>query len=102
MSDFVIDAQLRTEFGKGAARRLRRSDQIPAVIYGHGQDPVHVSLPERITLRALRTRNALVNINVSGESSYLGLVKDVQRDPVLQIIEHVDFLVVNAGEKVVV
>lgn len=101
MSDFIIDAQLRTEFGKGAARRLRRASSVPAVLYGHDQEPLHIALPERLTMRVLRMRNALVEIKVA-QDTYLGLVKDVQRDPVLQIVEHVDFLAVKAGEKVVV
>ncbi|MBT1002453.1 50S ribosomal protein L25/general stress protein Ctc [Paenarthrobacter sp. DKR-5] len=101
MADHKLDAQLRTEFGKGAARRARRAHQIPAVIYGHGAEPLHVNLPGHQTMIAVRAANALLTLNVDGEE-HLALVKDVQRDPVLQIIEHVDLLTVRRGEKVTV
>ncbi|NVM99270.1 50S ribosomal protein L25/general stress protein Ctc [Arthrobacter sp. SDTb3-6] len=101
MSDLNLTAELRSEFGKGAARRIRRAAQIPAVIYGHGAEPLHIVLPERATVRAIRGANALLTITVAGEK-HLALVKDVQRDPVLQIVEHIDLLTVKKGEKVIV
>ncbi|MGO2540030.1 50S ribosomal protein L25/general stress protein Ctc [Specibacter sp. AOP5-B1-6] len=101
MSDLNLTGEVRTEFGKGAARRIRRADQIPAVIYGHGAAPLHLVLPERLTVRAIRASNALLTITVDGEK-HLALVKDVQRDPVLQIVEHIDLLTVKKGEKVIV
>ena len=92
-------AEPRTEFGKGAARRTRRNHQIPAVLYGHGTAPVHVALPGHQTMLALKQQNALLEIDLDGEIQ-LALAKDVQRDPVKQVIEHVDLLIVRKGEKV--
>jgi len=96
-----LNAELRTEFGKGAARRLRRAHKVPAVLYGHGTDPVHISLPGHETLLALRTANALLSIDVDGQSQ-LALPKQVQRDPLKHTIEHVDLVLVRRGEKVTV
>lgn len=101
MTEIKLNAELRTEFGKGAARRIRRADQIPAVIYGHGENPIHIVLPVLQTLRAVRGANALLTVDVAG-TEHLALVKDIQRDPVLQIIEHIDLLTVKKGEKVIV
>lgn len=101
MSDATLDAQLRTEFGKGASRRARRAGRIPAVVYGHGEEPLHITLPDLATARVVRHANALVAIDLDGRK-HLTLVKDVQRDPVLQVIEHVDLLAVRSGEKVTV
>lgn len=101
MSDLNLTAEVRSEFGKGAARRIRRAAQIPAVIYGHGAEPLHIVLPERATVRAIRGANALLTITVDGKE-HLALVKDVQRDPFLQIVEHIDLLTVKKGEKVTV
>ncbi|WP_449386423.1 50S ribosomal protein L25/general stress protein Ctc [Cellulomonas soli] len=99
MSDVKLAATTRTEFGKGAARRLRRADQIPAVLYGHGAEPVHVALPGHETMLALKQSNALFEIELDGKVT-LTIVKDVQREPVKNIIEHVDLLIVKKGEKV--
>lgn len=101
MSEQKLAAEVRTEFGKGAARQARRNNQIPAVIYGHGADPVHVLLPAKATTLAVRTANALLALDIDGEE-HLALAKDVQRDPVKQIVEHVDLLTVRRGEKVTV
>ncbi|MFC8040348.1 50S ribosomal protein L25/general stress protein Ctc [Paenarthrobacter sp. NPDC057355] len=101
MSEQKLTAELRTEFGKGYARRARMAGQIPAVIYGHGAEPLHVNLPAKATTLAVRVSNALLAIDVDGEQ-HLTLVKDIQRDPVKQIIEHVDLQTVKAGEKVTV
>ena len=101
MSELNLTGEVRNEFGKGAARRIRRADQIPAVIYGHGAAPLHLVLPERATMRAIRSANALLTITIDGEE-HLALVKDIQRDPVLQIVEHIDLLTVRKGEKVIV
>jgi large subunit ribosomal protein L25 len=101
MSEQKLTAELRTEFGKGFARRARMAGQIPAVIYGHGAEPIHINLPGRATTLAVRVSNALLAIDVDGEQ-HLTLVKDIQRDPVKQIIEHVDLQTVQAGEKVTV
>lgn len=101
MSEIKLAAEARTEFGKGAARRIRRADKIPAVLYGHGSDPVHVTLPGHETMMALKHSNALFSIDLEGRSE-LAIAKDVQRDPVRNTIEHVDLLVVKKGEKVAV
>jgi large subunit ribosomal protein L25 len=96
-----LTAELRTEFGKGAARRIRRAHKVPAVLYGHGTPPIHISLPGHETLLALRTANALLSIDVNG-TSQLALPKQVQRDPLKHTIEHVDLVIVRRGEKVTV
>ena len=101
MPEVKLTAELRTEFGKGAARRLRRAHKVPAVLYGHGTDPVHISLPGHETLLALRTANALLSIDVDGRSQ-LALPKQVQRDPLKHTIDHVDLVLVRRGEKVTV
>lgn len=103
MADVTLSATTRTEFGKGAARRLRRAGQTPAVLYGHGTDPVHLALPAQETFLALRTANALLEITVDGaKKPVLALPKQIQRDPISPVIEHVDLLLVKAGEKVAV
>lgn len=99
MSEVKLTATARHEFGKGAARRLRRADQIPAVLYGHGTDPVHVALPGHTTMMALKQTNVLLDIELDGTTT-LAIARDVQRDPVRQVIEHVDLLIVKRGEKV--
>ena len=100
MAEIVIKAQIRNEFGKGAARRLRRDNLIPAVLYGHGGEPIHMSLPNHATMLALRTANALLNIELDGHDAQLALPRQIQRDPVKDTIEHVDLLAVKRGEKV--
>lgn len=101
MSEQKLAAELRTEFGKGYARRARMANLIPAVIYGHGEAPVHITLPAKATTLAVRTPNALLSLDINGEG-HLALVKDIQRDPIKQIIEHIDLLTVRQGEKVTV
>jgi large subunit ribosomal protein L25 len=103
MSEDLIQAEHRTEFGKGAARRIRRADKIPAVIYGHGNDPIHVTLPGHDTLMAIKHggANAVLNIDIDGKIQ-LALTKQVQVDPIKHFIEHVDFVAVKKGEKVIV
>lgn len=92
-------AMARTKFGKGAARSIRREHNIPAVMYGHGTEPVHISLPGHETMMALKVSNALLTIEIDGKD-HLALAKDIQRDPVKTLIEHVDLVVVRKGEKV--
>lgn len=103
MSEVRIAAESRTEFGKGAARRTRRAGKIPAVLYGHGQDPKHIALPAHEFAYALRHGggNTLLSIELNG-SKDLALPKQVQRDPIRGDIEHVDLLIVRSGEKVTV
>lgn len=102
MPDTKIDAELRTEFGKGAARRLRRDNKVPAVLYGHGTDPLHLTLPGHETMLALKHANALLTLKVNGRRNQLALAKHVQRHPLRGNIEHVDLILVRRGEKVVV
>jgi large subunit ribosomal protein L25 len=101
MSEQKLAAEVRTEFGKGFARRARMANQIPAVIYGHGAEPIHITLPSKATTLAVRKANALLSLDINGDV-HLALVKDIQRDPIKQIIEHIDLLTVIKGEKVTV
>jgi large subunit ribosomal protein L25 len=94
-----IAAEARTSFGKGAARKLRTAGRIPAVIYGHGTDPVHISLPAHETGLIIRRANAVFDLALP-TGPLMALVKDVQRDPVRQIIEHLDLIIVRTGEQV--
>jgi large subunit ribosomal protein L25 len=102
MSEVKLAAGVRTEFGKGAARRIRRADQVPGVLYGHGTDPVHLTLPGHELLLALRTPNVLLSLDIEGKKSELAIPKAVQRDPLKGFLEHVDLLLVKRGEKVTV
>jgi len=101
VSEVRIKAEPRNEFGKGAARRVRRSGQVPGVIYGHGADPTHVALPGHELMLALKTANVLLQVNLEG-TKFLTLPKSVQRDPVRQVLEHIDLVIVRSGEKVTV
>ena len=103
MSAEKITAEKRTEFGKGAARRIRREHKVPAVIYGHGNDPIHVTLPGHETMMALKHggSNALLELDVDG-TTQLALTKQVQIDPIKRHLEHIDFVAVRKGEKVTV
>jgi large subunit ribosomal protein L25 len=101
MAEVKIPASWRTEFGKGAARRVRRANQVPAVVYGHGAEPKHVSIPGHELLLALRTPNVLISLQIDGASE-LVIPKAVQRDPIKGFLEHVDLLSVKRGEKVTV
>lgn len=101
MSDVRITAEVRTEFGKGAARRARRAGRVPAVVYGHGAASVHLTLPGHELMLALKTPNVLITLDVDGKSE-MALPKAVQKDPIKGFIEHVDLLTVKRGEKVTV
>ena len=94
-----ISADARNSFGKGAARKLRVLGKIPAVIYGHGTEPQHVTLPGHEVGLILRKSNQVLELDIQGKTQ-LALVKDVQKDPVRQIIEHLDLIVIRKGEKV--
>ena len=100
MSEVRIAAEPRTEFGKGAARRTRRAGRVPAVLYGHGTDPQHISLPGHELMLALKTSNVLLRVQGLSGADELALPKDVQRDPVKGFLEHIDLLLVKSGEKV--
>ncbi|MFD7291156.1 50S ribosomal protein L25/general stress protein Ctc [Streptomyces sp. NPDC059863] len=101
MAEVKISAEVRSEFGKGAARRTRRADKVPAVIYGHGADTVHVTLPGHDLMMALKTANALISLDIEGRKE-LVIPKAVQRNALKGHIEHVDLLAVKRGEKVTV
>ncbi|MER6274997.1 50S ribosomal protein L25/general stress protein Ctc [Streptomyces sp. NPDC059688] len=102
MSEVKLAAETRTEFGKGAARRIRRENKVPGVLYGHGSDPLHLTLPGHELLLALRTPNVLISLDIDGKSNELAIPKSVQRDPLKGFLEHVDLLLVKRGEKVTV
>ena len=102
MPEVHIAAETRSEFGKGAARRSRREGRVPAVLYGHGTETRHLSLPGHELMLALKTPNVLLYLDGLGKSSEIALPKAVQRDPVRGFIEHVDLILVRRGEKVTV
>ncbi|MGK5543716.1 50S ribosomal protein L25/general stress protein Ctc [Streptomyces sp. URMC 127] len=101
MAEVKLTAEKRTDFGKGAARRIRRQDKVPCVIYGHGADPRHVSVDGHALLMALRTPNVLINLDIDGKSE-LVIPKAVQREAIRGFLVHVDLLIVKKGEKVTV
>jgi large subunit ribosomal protein L25 len=88
MSEVKLATETRTEFGKGAARRIRRDNKVPGVLYGHGTDPVHLIFPGHELLLALRTPNVLIALEVDGKTA-LAIPKSVQRDPLKGFLEHV-------------
>ncbi|MFI5571093.1 50S ribosomal protein L25/general stress protein Ctc [Streptomyces sp. NPDC051740] len=102
MSEVKISAATRTEFGKGAARRIRRDNKVPGVLYGHGSDPLHLTLPGHELLLALRTPNVLIALDIDGKTNELAIPKSVQRDPIKGFLEHVDLQLVQRGETVTV
>ncbi|MEU0003219.1 50S ribosomal protein L25/general stress protein Ctc [Streptomyces sp. NPDC006314] len=102
MSEVKLAAETRTEFGKGAARRIRRDNKVPGVLYGHGSDPLHLTLPGHDLLLALRTPNVLISLDIDGKTNELAIPKAVQRDPLKGFLEHVDLQLVKRGEKVTV
>ena len=102
MPEVRIVAEPRTEFGKGATRRVRRAGRVPAIVYGHGTDTRHVTLPGHELLMALKTPNVLIEVAGLSSRPQLTLPKDVQRDPLKGVIEHVDLIMVRRGEKVTV
>ncbi|MFD4530416.1 50S ribosomal protein L25/general stress protein Ctc [Streptomyces sp. NPDC058470] len=101
MADVKLAAETRTEFGKGAARRIRRENKVPAVVYGHGAEPVHVTLPGHELQLALRKSNVLLTLDIEGKTE-LAIPKAVQRDAIKGSLVHVDLLTVKSGEKVTV
>ncbi|MDR1442707.1 MAG: 50S ribosomal protein L25/general stress protein Ctc [Bifidobacteriaceae bacterium] len=99
MAETILTAEPRTEFGKGAARRTRRAGLIPAVMHSHGDDPIHISLPGHGAFLALRHVNAVLTIDVDGKK-LLTIAREVQRNPLTDVIEHVDLQIVKRGEKI--
>jgi len=104
VSEVKISAEPRTEFGKGGARRTRRAGKVPAVLYGHGEAPKHIALPAREFAAAIRHGgiNQIFNISLTDGSETLALPKAIQRDPLKDIFEHVDLLIVRRGEMITV
>jgi large subunit ribosomal protein L25 len=102
MAEIKLEAPIRNEFGKGASRRLRREGRVPAVLYGHGIDPVHVALPGHATQLALRQANVLLTLDIPGSKIQLALPKAVQRNPITDQVVHVDLVLVRRGERVMV
>ncbi len=102
MPEVHIAAEPRTEFGKGPARRERQAGKVPAVLYGHGSDPRHITLPGHEVLLALRTANVLIRLEGLSGGSELALPKAVQRDAIRGTVQHVDLILVRSGERVTV
>lgn len=103
MAEARLTAENRTEFGKGGARRTRRAGLIPAVLYGHGAEPRHISLPAHAFAAAIRRggSNVLLTLDIDGDEQ-LALPKAIQRHPIRDVYEHVDLIAVRRGEKIVV
>ena len=101
MAEIKITGTTRTEFGKGASRRARVAGLVPAVIYGHGEKPQHITLPARELGVALKQSNVLLQIDIDGKDQ-LTLPKAIVRHPLKQILEHIDLVLVRRGEKVTV
>ncbi|MHC5904660.1 50S ribosomal protein L25/general stress protein Ctc [Streptomyces sp. S6] len=100
MSEVKLAAETRTAFGKGAARSIRRENKVPVVLYGHGTEPQHLTLPGHELLLALRTPNVLISLDIDGKGNELAIPKAVQRDAIKGFLVHVDLLLVKRGEKV--
>jgi large subunit ribosomal protein L25 len=92
-----IAAEARSDFGKGAARKLRRSGRTPAVLYGDGQALTHVSLPAHDLDLALRKSRVVLAVSLDG-TTVLVKPRDIQRDPVKRTLEHVDLIVISQRE----
>ncbi|MEE1649492.1 50S ribosomal protein L25/general stress protein Ctc [Brachybacterium sp. J144] len=95
-----LNVELREDFGKGAARRLRVEGRVPAVLYGHGVDPIHLSLPGHETALAARNPNALLELALADGTTHLALIKEIQRHPLKRSLAHLDLIIVRKGEKV--
>jgi large subunit ribosomal protein L25 len=104
VAEVRIPAEQRTRFGKGGARQTRREGKVPAVLYGHGTDVRHISLPARELMHAFKHEgsNVLLNLDIEGDGTELALPRQIQRDPLRGSLTHVDLLVVKRGEKVAV
>ena len=100
--DYIeLTVETRTDFGKGASRRARRDGYIPAVLYGHGEEPRHLLLPRHEGFLALRNPNQLLRLT-EGNNSEMALPKDIQRNPLKEEVDHVDLILVRRGERVTV
>ena len=101
MAEISIKGARRSEFGKGASRRIRKAGQVPAVIYGHGENPIHISLPAKEVMQAIKTSNVLLDIDIEGHVE-LTLPKSIVRNPLKGHLEHIDLLLVRRDERVTV
>jgi large subunit ribosomal protein L25 len=101
MAEIAIKGARRSEFGKGASRRIRKAGQVPAVIYGHGTNPIHISLPAKDVMQAIKTSNVLLDIDIEGQVE-LTLPKSIVRNPLKGYLEHIDLLLVRRDERVTV
>ena len=101
MAEISIKGARRSEFGKGSSRRIRRDGQVPAVIYGHGTNPIHISLPAKEVMQAIKTSNVLLDIDIDGQVE-LTLPKSIVRNPLKGYLEHIDLLLVRRDERVTV
>ena len=99
MSENKLVGELRSKFGKGAARKERAAGRTPAVIYGHGSEPRHITLPAHEIALVLRHKNAIIELELNGKSETV-LVKSASKDVVTQVIEHVDLVEIVKGERV--
>ncbi|MEY4647875.1 MAG: hypothetical protein RL009_291 [Actinomycetota bacterium] len=99
MSEATLVAEIRTSFGKGAARKSRAAGRTPAVIYGHGSEPRHITLPAHEVALVLRHKNAVLDLIIDGKHESV-LVKSASKDVVTQVIEHIDLVTIVKGEKV--
>ncbi|MDR2381900.1 MAG: 50S ribosomal protein L25/general stress protein Ctc [Bifidobacteriaceae bacterium] len=99
MAETVLNVQVRTEFGKGAARRTRRAGWVPAVMHSRSDTPIHISLPGHEAFLALRHSNAVLAIDLDGKQT-LTIAREIQRNPVTDVLEHVDLQIIKRGEKI--
>jgi large subunit ribosomal protein L25 len=99
MAEIILQANTRTEFGKGAARRTRRAGLVPAVMHARHKDPIHISLPGHDAYLALRHSNAVLTIEIDGDQT-LTIAREIQRDPTTDVLEHVDLQIIQRGEKI--
>ena len=101
MSHSTIEAEIRTELGKGPSRRARRAGRVPAVLYGHGEPPRHLTLPALDFATAIRRggMTQVITLKISDGSTEIVLPKAIQRDPIKNTYDHADLLLVRRGEK---
>ena len=99
MSVNKLVGEMRTSFGKGAARKARAAGRTPAVIYGHGSAPRHITVPAHEVALILRHKNAIIELDLNGKTETV-LVKSASKDVVTQVIEHIDLVEIVKGERV--
>ena len=103
MTDLLtLEAEVRTDLGKGASRRLRHANKVPAILYGEGKDPVSLTLEHKNVFRAQQEEafyTQVITLNIAGKPVEC-LIKDMQRHPFKQVIMHLDFLRIDATHAV--